>query len=155
MREASDWNTLMSVKPATGTAARKALLVGQLQKALLNVEQLLSVALAEHEKSRSELVRLDELLDELHAPGRAEESPIVTQQRQRRVVLAPHPSPLAETPMRTGETLPVGHMSVSSKWTSPTSSQCGKSARPSFTAAELQAARAESWAERMAAVAAA
>ena len=142
------------------TEKRKALLAGQLRTALVQVSNLLGAALTEHEQSRAELQCLDDLLkemtednllDELRA-GRVVGSPPVTQKdERRRVVLAPHPSPLAETPMRTGETLPVPTQHCRSKWTSPNSEQCGKSARPSFTGADLQAARAEAWAERMAA----
>jgi hypothetical protein len=131
----------------------------ELRKELLFVQHLLDRANVELRSRKRELRHLDEMLDALPAgriaaAAKAESTPVTNGPQSRtgrRVLLAPHPSPLAETPMRTGLTLPVPSQSCRSKWTSPTSSQCGPGARHSFSAAELQSSRAEAWAERMAA----
>ena len=134
----------------------------EVRKELILVEHLLSRANAELRSRKRELQRLDEVMNALRGRGTAAATEERSEERtpeaaksaqsrtgQRRVVLAPHPSPLAETPMRTGLTLPVPSQSCRSKWTSPTSSECGPGARPSFSAAELQSSRAEAWAEKI------
>ena len=124
----------------------------EVKMALKHVQRLQQDALIELQRRTSVLSQLNDLLDGMRPEEQVTPVAARTQaQTSRRVALAPHPSPLAETPMRTGQTLPVQSMHCRSKWTSPTSEQCGQSVRPSFTAAELQAARAEAWAERMAA----
>ena len=120
--------------------------------ALKQVQHSRREALIEYERRVAKLQELDKMLAKLSvAHGEQESTPVVQARSSRRVMHAPHPSPLAETPMRTGQTMPVQTMHCRNKWADPTSSECGTGVRPSFTAAELQAARAEAWAERMAA----
>ena len=120
---------------------------------LMRVEAMLKEAHSEHEWRTSQLQHLDQLIVNIRtaANGADERVEQVTpvMQKTRRVVLAPHPSPLTGTPMRECAK-PVQSMHCRSKWTSPFDSACGASARPSFSAADLQAARQEAWAERMA-----
>ena len=132
----------------------------ELTKALVQVQKLHCEALVEYERRAIELSKVQENLEELlraqtlRAATVDEQGTPVSQathaRTSRRVIIEPHPSPLTVTPLRTGETLPVPSQRCRSKWTSPNSSQPRVEA--SFTAKELQSARAEAWAERMAAM---
>ena len=123
----------------------------ELSRMLMRVEQMHREALEELARRTSNLQHLDDILDKAKQQQQQQQQQQHTPTKARRVMLAPHPSPIAETPMRTSGKMPVQSMRMRSKWTDPTDPQCGPSARPSFTAAELQSARAEAYAERMAA----
>ena len=133
----------------------------ELTKALVQVQKLHCEALVEYERRAIELSKVQENLEELLRAQTLRAAATVDEQgtpvsqatharTSRRVIIEPHPSPLTVTPLRTGETLPVPSQRCRSKWTSPNSSQPRVEA--SFTAKELQSARAEAWAERMAAM---
>lgn len=122
----------------------------KLHEELMRVQSLLNEARREHERRKKQVQQLDLYLDELAVKLRDDSKSPAQKSTRRGVTLAPHPSPLSGTPHRTGETAPVPSYTERSKWTSQTDESCGPSARPSFTAYELHAAREAAMFERMA-----